>query len=253
MESGFPKLISNVKLIVNGIGNMKKAWDKASPRLFQLLLPETWENIDKQVQHTSCIWASYGWVPLVPEASIVEMLSIPEAPSSQSEADSIMTDKIANVGEAKLFSTLQSSAERQHLNSVTLNDSIKCYENDSYTACALCLFALIDERTIVAQPFPDNNKYRDLASKASRDVLKNNVLNRYIFFVNTAQKIIDQMFMSADDFKKENNLNRNFLSHGMNRLIPDKIDCLKLFVLLYVVYVSYESKLFSCSGKVVNV
>ena len=252
MESEYSKFLSSIKLIASGIWKMKEDWDKASPRLLSLFEQKTWENIDKRVQTTSVIWASYGWVPLVPETSITEMLSIPAAPSSQCEADSIMTDKISNVGEAKLFSTLQTIAERQQLNSVTLNDSINCYENESYTACALCLFALIDERTIVAQPLSNSDKKRELARKATRNVLKSNVLNRYIFFVNTAQKIIDQLFLFADDFQKENSLNRNFLSHGMNRLIPDKIDCLKLFVLLFVVYESYESKLFSWSGKVDN-
>lgn len=252
MENGFSKFFSNVKLIVNGFSKMKTTWDNASPRLLQLLSPETWENFKERVENLSDVWASYGWVPLLPDSKLDEMIGIPDAPASQSEIDSFMQMRISGFGEGKLFELLRTSASRQELNNATLNDAIVSFENGLFTACALCLFALIDERYLEGQPLAVKNHRRALAKKATAVTFQNSIIAQYFFFANTTNKIIEKLFSDANDFKNETGLNRNFLSHGMNSHAPDKIDCLKLFILLYSVYSLFQSKLYNWGGKVEN-
>jgi hypothetical protein len=47
-------------------------------------------------------------------------------------------------------------------------------------------------------------------------------------------KAIEKLFCCANDFSNEDSelINRNFVSHGMNKREVDKIDCIKLIVII---------------------
>jgi hypothetical protein len=252
MESAFSKLISNVKLIMNGIGKMKKAWDKDSPRLFQLLSPETWENFAERVELSSETWANYGWVPFLPDSNLDEIIGCPDVPESQETTDEFMQVRIDSFGVDKLFSALKKSSEKQELNLITLNESILCFENDLYSACALCVFALIDEQYLHGQPSTPEKRRRWLAKPSTAENFNKSFPGQSFFSAMTTNKIIERFFSDAKDFRSEDGLNRNFLCHGMNKYYPNKTDCLKLFVLLFNVYSLFGSKLYNWNGKVVE-
>ena len=253
MESGFTKLLSNFKLIVNGIGKMKKAWAKASLRLFQLISPETWENFEERVEVSSETWASYGWVPFLPDSNLDEMIGYPDVPESQETTDEFMQVRIDSFRVDKLFSALKKSSEMQELNLITLNESILCFENNLYSACALCVFALIDEQYLQGQPLTPEKRRRWLAKPSTAEIFNKSFSGQSFFFAMTTNKIIERFFSDAKDFRSEDGLNRNFLCHGMNKYYPNKTDCLKLFVLLFNVYSLFGSKLYNWSGKVAEI
>ena len=62
--------------------------------------------------------------------------------------------------------------------------------------------------------------------------------SKYIICAYTFKLVIENRYMSGNVFipTNEHGLNRNYISHGMNKYIPDAIDCLQLFVFLYNTY-----------------
>ena len=69
--------------------------------------------------------------------------------------------------------------------------------------------------------------------------------------LNALVIVTKNFFDDADDFnpEKEDGLNRNFVSHGMNQYNPTRTDCLKLFVLLYNFYFLIDAKILRWDGK----
>lgn len=188
-------------------------------------------------------WIEFGWVPLLPDATFESFYEALEFPENQIEADEKMVSFIEKQKIETLFDELHRYFIDSESKTCTLNESIACYENKSYTACALCLFSLIDYSFIKEQPIIDN-KRRSLPYKAIDNMVsekdKNALVTTYI-----TVGIIQKFYQGGDDFTiEEKPLYRNFISHGMNDIIPQKTDCLKLFVLLYNVCLLFESDIF---------
>lgn len=204
---------------------------------------EAFINLPDKVKKSAETWAKYGWVPYLPNTPVTDLINL-TFPDSQDEADSIMVQNITITGIDELFDTLSEKVELHSHNINTFQEAVKCYRANIFSGCTLLLFAIIDSCFIIGQPESEHRRW--LAKKAVEESIDNDK-SKIAVFAYTTKLIIEKLFMPADDFNPsiESDLNRNFLSHGMNKHIPSQNDCLKLFVLLYNVYVSFDGKFFS--------
>lgn len=185
-------------------------------------------------------WTKYGWVPLLPSFRGEEIIKMLVPPCSAEEADNIMIQKLDDNELNLLFKELQKYILKNNYNNSTFSESIVAFRNELYSGCALLIYALIDACFINAQTIPLKGR-RDLAEKAAKNKIER-IDSYFLSCANISINIVKELFKNADDFKGENGMNRNYLSHGMNQYIPNKIDCLKLFVLLYGVYALFDTK-----------
>ena len=222
-------------------------------QLFQQLdfvkIGESIKKLPDYVKKSADIWADYGWVPFLPKSSASDVIHM-KSPSSQEEADKIMMAKLDEKGVQELFDILGQKV-LSHSHSITsFNDAVKSYNNEIYSGCSLLLFALIDSCFIVGQPFPKKKSDKDrnerkLALSAVGKAIDDDK-SKFIVSAYATKIIIEKCFMRGEDFKESNEIgiNRNFLAHGMNRHIPTQKDCLQLFVLLYNVYILFDTEMF---------
>jgi len=202
-------------------------------------------------QKASCErWVKYGWVPMLPNSERGEGIA-KIAPQTSNEADEFMLAKLDEDGLKLLYSELKEYIEKYGLNQCTLDDAVNSFENGQYTACVLCLFALIDSTLITKQGKNPNRKENERSKdrKLAKGAVEtaNNYKELYLAPLKVTYELIKEIFRYTDDFnnKYDKNLYRNMVSHGMNKRNPDDKDCLKLFVLLYNVFLSFESGFFS--------
>lgn len=207
-------------------------------------------NLPKNVQKAADIWAKYGWVPYVPTSKINDLINF-SYPKSQEEADKIMMQKLDNDGIKVLFDTLTQKVKSHSHNINSFEEAVKSYNNGIYSGCSLLIFAIIDSCFLVGQPVftstkGNKNSKRQLAGAAVNIAIDYDK-SKIAVFAYATKRIIESRFMHGNDFEKsrENGINRNFLSHGMNTHIPNQKDCLQLFVLLYNIYVSFDGKFYS--------
>ncbi len=236
------------------INNFYSSIDKLITLDYQKLFASFIERIEERAknytkeQKESCDrWVKYGWVPMLPNSERGEGIA-KIAPQTSNEADEFMLAKLDEDGLKLLHSKLKEYIDKNGLNRCTLDDAINSFENGQYTACVLCLFALIDSIFITKQEKDlnrDNKKYRKLAKGAVETA--NNYKELYLAPLKVTYELIKEIFSNTHDFddKYDDNLYRSMISHGMNTRNPDKKDCLKLFVLLYNVLLSFEIGFFS--------
>lgn len=208
------------------------------------LLLTGFQQLPERVQIAAKKWAEYGWVPCLPDYNVNDILSTIYYPKSQEDADKEMMKKIDEETLNKLFVELRKCVAKYEHNIITLEDAVKCFENGLYTGCSLCLFALIDSCFIKGQPKPTNGR-RKTAKGAVTEVLDS---KKSILFVSAyvVERMISNLYSNSKDFdeKLERISLRNFVSHGMNVYNLNQIDCLKLFVLLYNVYMLFKIGVF---------
>jgi hypothetical protein len=187
---------------------------------------------------------NFGWVPNLPNFCIQDIFETLTQMNSQSVADKIMLKKLNTFAQKKLFKILQIQNKKYGHVKQTIIDAINSFHNKCYTACALCLFALIDSCFIKGQPFKEKG-LRNLSGVAI-DKIGDNNLKKYSLIASLSCMIIKSLFEHSNDFieSNERGIKRNFISHGMNKNLPNKVDCLKLFVLLYNIYYLFDSELF---------
>jgi hypothetical protein len=206
-------------------------------------IEERAKNYTKEQKESCDRWVEYGWVPMLPNSEKGDGIA-KLAPQTSNEADEFMLSKLDEDGLKLLYTNLKQYIDENELNCITFDNAISCFENEQYTACTLCLFALIDSIFITKQ---EKNKdvWRKLANKAVETA--NNYKDVNLAPLKVTYELVRKLFENAEDFsnKYNNKLNRNMISHGMNTRNPDKIDCIKLFVLLYNVLLSFKAGLFS--------
>lgn len=230
------KLQKSFEAIYKIIDNLKRInWQK---------IYDTFSNFPEKIKVSAQLWTSYGWVPNLPKYKPIDLLENINAPTSQIEADNIMLNKIDDTAFCSLVDEITDYNTQVGLNSKLLKEAVKCFDNELYSACSLLLFALIDARFLIDQPKVGN--WRDLAYKAVSKAIDKD-MSEYSIIALTSKAIIEQLFLNAEDFDhtKEKGLNRNFISHGMNKYNPNKTDCLKLFVLLYNINLLFNIDFFS--------
>lgn len=209
-----------------------------------IFLPEMLGELDKSAaKKMSCakIWGNYGWVVFLPKLTLVKIKQILiNCPSSQEEADSIMVSQLSDENLQSIIKYTQEKIKQFNGNTSVYDEAVQCYEMQMYSTCCLGLFALIDFCFIVHQPIQGKGR-RKLAWKAVDMAMDDKRMDLFCTVVSV-KEIISNLFQDGVDFTKENGLNRNFSSHGMNKYQPTKIDCLKLFVLLYNICHLFSSK-----------
>ena len=197
---------------------------------------EYFNNIPENIKCLADEWAKCGWIPSLPNYVEWDLIENVEQSLTQSQADNIMLSKIDDEMLSLLVNEITNYNVQSGLNNETFKEAVECFNNKLYSACALLLFALIDASFIMRQP---KGKRRKLARGAVAIAIDEDK-TKYSIIAQSTKLIIEKMYKDADDFKIENGLNRNMLSHGMNKYNPDKTDCLKLFVLLYNIHFLFD-------------
>lgn len=188
-------------------------------------------------------WIEFGWVPSLPNATFESLYEALDAPENQIEADQKMISFIETQKMETLFDELRRYFIDSESKTCTLNEAIACYENQLYTACVLCIYSLIDYSFLKEQPIVEE-KRRPLPNKAIDKMVSEKEKNALVVTYATVG-IIKELYRDGKNFTiEEKPLYRNFISHGMNDIIPQKTDCLKMFVLLYNVCLLFESDIF---------
>lgn len=213
-------------------------------------LIENYKKLPKAVQSSADKWAEYGWVPFLPGYSIEDIMDL-KYPNSQEEADKIMMEKLGDEGLQELFDRLEQKV-LSHSHCITsFNDAVNSYNNGIYSGCALLLFALIDSCFVVGQPLQKKKSDKDRSERSLSLSAVGKAIDKekskWTVSAYAVKRIIEIRFKHGKDFNKSNEIgiNRNFLAHGMNSYIPNQKDCLQLFVLLYNVYVLFDTEMFS--------
>ena len=205
---------------------------------------DTLSNFSEKVKTSAQVWASYGWVPNLPEYNLIDSLKTINAPISQREADDIMMSKIDDRVLFSLFDKIADYNTQAGLNSNSFEEAVKCFDNKLYSACSLLLFAMIDARFLIGQP-KVSKENRNLARPAVSKAIDEKK-SKYAVIAFASKTIIEQLFLKANDYDYsiEKGLNRNFISHGMNKYNPDNTDCIKLFILLYNIDLLFHANYF---------
>lgn len=98
----------------------------------------------------------------------------------------------------------------------------------------LNIFAIIDICFLENQPKESKEKNRKLPGNAFEKMFGEEKTDDSITLLYVTVGIIKETYKNCKDFSiKENRLNRNFVSHGMNKRKVTKTDCEKMYVLLY--------------------
>lgn len=176
-------------------------------------------------------WGEYGWT-LPPNAPIKSFYTFP---GSAVIANEQMMKLCTKKDMEQLFEELR----HQMIKQKDLEEAIDCYNDRRYMACALILFGLIDAKLIRKQ-VRNNNKYRPVGGSAATKLKERfkNENERTIFFIVLRGlnlfSCLESIFKDGEDFKKEPPIiNRNYVSHGMNRRSVRRRDCIQLFLALY--------------------
>lgn len=190
-------------------------------------------------------WTEYGWVPILPTFQGKDILKNIIPPDTVEKADAILLKELTPETQEELFRVLTCYVKKSNHNEETLLEAIISYKNSLYSACSVLIFALIDACFLTGQPMK-TGKRRDLANGAAKnkiDVPSSLILSSAKITLN----IVTILFSNGQDFNlnNEKGLNRNYISHGMNRYNPDNKDCLKLFVLLFNIYLLFDTEVFA--------
>lgn len=190
-------------------------------------------------------WTEYGWVPILPTFQGKDILKNIIPPDTVEKADAILLKELTTETQEELFRVLTHYVKKSNHNEETLLEAILSYKNGFYSACSVLIFALIDACFLTRQPIK-TGKRRELANGAAKnkiDVPDSLILSS----AEITLKIVKTLFSNGRDFNltNEKGLNRNFISHGMNRYNPDNKDCLKLFVLLFNIYLLFDTEVFA--------
>ena len=203
---------------------------KFAYNIIRILVPLIDGTFVKQNKATIERWAEFGWT-IIAHAPIDLFFQVPK---NQLEADKMALQYCKRKDLEILFEDLYSYKTRKSF----LDEAIDCFNNATYMACSMILISIIERKIIQFQKI--NGKCRDLnvgmtALKWMKTHLENNqkVNNAtivYLFLLNF-EKFLENLFYYTDDFRNEpNNLNRNFLMHGMSSKRIRRKDCIKLFL-----------------------
>lgn len=212
-------LLSYTEKIAEAISNFN------NPSISDELKRELFESYKK--------WGNYGW-SLIPNAPVTLYDKLPE---KQSEANKIALRYMTKQNIAKLFSDMR----KMNIKIRDLESAIFCFENKQYKACCLILFSLIDSYFIKSQPIIENVRKKGVGSTAIKNFEKNFIAcheqEQYLYSLLNFSNLITSLykfFKYVPNFKNEPTMiNRNFISHGMNKRAVTYTDCIQLFLALY--------------------
>lgn len=199
------------------------------------------DAIPQKLQEEGEKWGVYGWVPILPTFDGSQCMEMSIAPDSKEEADKLMLSYLDDDSINQLFNEIRDYLIANNKNITTFEEAKKCFENDLYTSCSIDICALIDGVFISFQAI-NNNKRRSLSKEAIKRFCTDSPDSQYSVAVIAIKFIITGFFSVGDDFKKtDTSFNRNYISHGMNIYNPNRTDCLKLLVVLYNLFLAFDS------------
>ena len=182
------------------------------------------------IENYKC-WGKYGCT--IPPNADIDCFSNP--PQNLKEAENFILQYCDVSNMDNLFELLKE--KRGNKNELT--EAIACFRQGHRVACASILCSLIDARLIKLQGRNANNKKVGKgAKKLFESRIKQMIDNTpSIFIVLAYANLFECLTVLLDDtnnFKLDSKvINRNMLLHGMSRHPVRKIDCIKLFLLLY--------------------
>ena len=177
-------------------------------------------------------WADYGW-GLIEELPKENTYYI--QPDNPKHADSIIEE---NITEDLLKTIIDDVRKAKTLNILSFDEAIDCFYLGKYTSCILLLYSMIDSFFLNLQTIKVSKKQkRELANGSAKNLLKTEEIEEFNLRLYARAYIplqaITILFANGEDFKSEPDLpNRNFISHGMNKRVVSKIDCIKVISII---------------------
>lgn len=206
--------------------------------IFQTIyIPELSEERKEQLRLSHKTWGKYGWTQ--PPSAPNTFLNRPPIDRKDANAKALVHCKNSDMEE--LFSAL---LNLPHVKKSDVNEAIYTFKSRQYKACALILFSLIDARLIRLQRKEDRrekDKRRAVGKWAAKKLFerieKEQDIHKKTFMLFSHENIFNcllTVFADAKDFKiQPDEINRNFLGHGMLTRKVVRKDCVQLFLLYY--------------------
>ncbi len=217
--------------------SISNALSEYSTRISSILknvkVPIINEEIKIELEHNYKLWGQMGWTT-IPHAEL-NMFSAP--PKDLQSADRIALKYFNKKGLESLFQKMR----KQKIKKCDLESAIFCFENKQYKACSLILFGIIDSKMISLQSHIDKTINRKVGKRAVEKLEKaliQKCYNKKYYFITfyylSLFECLNIIFANGGDFKEEPPIiNRNFVSHGMNKRKVRRKDCIKVFLALY--------------------
>lgn len=184
-----------------------------------------WSNIE----HAYYMWGLWGWITF----DISKFKLWDNSPATQLEAD---RQVLKSFKKQDFLDCINYCKTYTHHVKV-FDEAMVCFENKFYHACATLLISLIDGELISshANSVLSNRKTGATAgSRLIKSVSKDETFGEPGLFhleLTNYNAFIDKLFERTDGFHTEpNNINRNFLHHGMSKRKVLRKDCIKLFL-----------------------
>lgn len=185
-----------------------------------------WGNIEE----TYRIWGKYGWIT---DQLIVPLEFCEYRPLSQINADSTASRALKR----EEIEKIKIKIEEKTGNISVYRESIRCFDNKCYTACASLLISLIDGELIRCQSSLAQGNKKTGAVAGTRmvnDVARTDMYGLPGYFhlsLINYHEYISTLFASGCGFTNEpKHMNRNYLHHGMSKRKVLKRDCIKLLI-----------------------
>lgn len=194
------------------------------------LISDEWKN---ELKDSFEQWGKFGWT-IPPNADVGLFF---EKPVNRDDAYKKIQPYINKEGMETLFDILM---KMKYIRKSDLKEAIIDYENKRYKSCVMVLFAIIDSRIIRLQESKKGKRrphgyrganlfFENIQDDENIKMTLMDLLSKYS--VLAFMKVV---FESGDDFKKQpDEINRNFIDHGMFHRKVTQRDCKKMFLLLY--------------------
>lgn len=223
---GFSSIISAIRPELENIRNALTTFAEA---IINIQTPNISEERKEELISNYKRWGEYGWT-FFPDAPLS---CFEEFPASIEMANAEMKP-FCNAEE---MSTVFEELREQNIKKEDLESAIFCYQHYQYKACALIVCGIIDAKMIRKQK--TDGKNRCVGKRAVQKLWvqyehenSEKLIFSLLFGVNLFS-CLETIFSNGNDFKKEPPvINRNFISHGMNRRAVRKRDCIQLFLVL---------------------
>lgn len=204
------------KVLIETINSINKP-------LYPLL--ENLNNNQKYLENLYEKYGQYGWT-IPPNMETLWLKDVKDI----KEANKFMGKycKIKDINQ--IFSILLNN---EKINRNDILEAMNCYKNKFYKSCILLLFSIIDGFLIKLQ----NSQNRSVSN--ANNSIKNHIDNKHKMFISyldgkNISSCISELYKYANNFKIDcSKLNRNVVSHGMLERDVRRIDCKKIFLLLY--------------------
>ena len=221
--------ISNASILFSGnyISDLSKRMEQITN-----ILRAVFDTLPTKILNYQTLlkWADYGW-GLIEELTKENTYYI--QPDNSKHADSIIEE---NITEKLLKTIIEDIRKTKTLNILSFDEAIDCFYLGKYTSCILILYSIIDSFFLNLQSIKVSKK-RNLANGSAKNLLKTEEIEEFNLRLYARAYIplqaITVLFTNGEDFKSEPDLpNRNFISHGMNKRVVSKIDCIKVMSII---------------------